>query len=89
MEKTILVCYFNVGNIKAEDIAEYVKKISKVLPKDEGLLHYLVPIKTGDSRIECVNPKVISEDEYAKVKEILDRNQSALNEILEWKKRDI
>lgn len=87
MEKIILVHYINIGNIDANvvsKIMEYVVK--KFLPKDEdNIISYWIPVREGESRVECINPKLVSQKDFTKAKRILDKNQEIVNDIIKWK----
>lgn len=89
MEKIILVHYIDVGNMPASEVHEHMLKIQKMLYREEqDTVNYIVPIQ-GQTRIECLNPKLVSEEEYAKAKEMLDRNQKIVDElVLMCKQRD-
>lgn len=62
-EYKILVIYVGVAGIRGEDIPDFVQQISqRITPKTfEGEI-ILVPTQSPDTRIECINPKYITED---------------------------
>ena len=81
-EKLILVIYYNIANIDDAEIPEILQNVSKSceFAKDDSILFFLVPVYDSETRIECINPKLVSEDEYQqakgaceKIKEILDK----------------
>lgn len=84
MEKIILVFYVGVGNSSGHHIKEMIDQVITMLRKnkDEGIIHYIIPSKE-ETRIECINPRVISAEEFKSVKEILDRNQKIVDDIVE------
>lgn len=88
MEKIILVNYIAVGNMPDHDVRGYMQKVVETLsPKgegSEGMLNYFIPIRNGDSRVECLNPKLVSEEDFQKAKEVLDRNQKIVDDIVKW-----
>ncbi len=67
MEKKILVVYVGVAGIRGEDIEYFVHKIvSKITPTTfEGEI-IVIPIQSLDTRIECINPKYITEENLVK-----------------------
>ena len=87
MEKIILVHYINVGNMDYSDINKFMEEITvKFSPKEEdNIISYWIPIKNGETRVECINPKLVSEEDYSEAKKVLDRNQEIVNEIINWK----
>lgn len=74
MDKLILVIYINVAKMPTRDVDEMLDRLRKHLdPHDETILTYYIPIKRGDNRVECVNPKLVSSDDFAKAKKALDK----------------
>jgi hypothetical protein len=85
MNKIILVHYINVGNLKTNDVQQYLEKVKNALfIKNKDIINYIIPVKS-ETRIECLNPKLVSDEDYSKAKDLLDRNQKIVDEILEWK----
>ncbi len=67
MKNKILVIYVGVAGIRSEDIEDFVNKLSKRITPEtfEGEI-ILIPTQSIDTRIECVNPKYITEPELIK-----------------------
>lgn len=83
MDKIILVIYIYVGEMSTEKAKGVLTRIvEKMQPSSDSILHYYIPVKKGESRIECINPKTVSEDEYKTVKEVLEKCKKKLNEYL-------
>jgi hypothetical protein len=60
----ILVIYVGVAGIRSEDISDYINKVAaRITPVTfEGEIIYL-PAQSYDTRIECVNPVYITEEQ--------------------------
>ena len=86
-EKIILIHYINVGNIDDNDVSEMMKNVvNKFSPKEEdNIISYWIPVREGDTRVECINPKLVSEEDFTEAKRVLDRNQEIVNNIINWK----
>lgn len=84
MNKLILIFYIGIGNMNDDDIDEYMRSLNKSIPKEDDILYYIIPHK-GETKIECLNPKLVTEDEYSKAKEVLDRNQKIVEEFIKSK----
>jgi len=67
MENKILVIYVGVQGIRSEDIDSFVHKVaSKVIPTTfEGEI-IMMPVQSPDTRIECINPKYITDEALIK-----------------------
>jgi len=90
-EKIILIHYINVGNIDGNDVSEMMGNVvNKFSPKEEdNIISYWIPVREGDTRVECINPKLVSEEDFTEAKRVLDRNQEIVNDIINWKNKTI
>lgn len=62
-EFLLLVIYIGVSGIRSEDIDTYTKEIlNKLSPKINGQI-ISIPVQSYDSKIECINPKYITEND--------------------------
>ena len=86
-EKIILIHYINVGNIDDNDVSEMMKNVvNKFSPKEEdNIISYWIPVREGETRVECINPKLVSQEDFTEAKRVLDRNQEIVNNIINWK----
>lgn len=89
MEKLIIVVYLGIkedDEFKANEIIENF--INYSLPKDDDKQFFVIPT-FGETRIECINPKLINEDEYSKVKEVLNNVEVNLSDFFKKITEDI
>jgi hypothetical protein len=82
MDKIILAHYINVGKLSPQKVAEILGDISKSLVGQEDVLHYIYPITQGDTRVDCINPKLVTGEEYKHAKEVLSFNESLVKTII-------
>lgn len=82
-EKIILIFYINVGNVDDIDVSTYINEIADNFKPNKGdeMIHYYIPIRDGETRVECINPKLVSDEDYQMAKESLDENLRLINEI--------
>lgn len=80
MEKIIIVHYVGVGNASAEQVYKIMQEYKRYICKEEGITHYLLACKNHESRIECINPKLVSEEDYTSAKAALDKATAAAEE---------
>jgi hypothetical protein len=86
MEKIILVHYIYTGNLEFNDVSKFMENIvEKYSSKEENIISYWIPINDGETRVECINPKLVSEEDFKEAKMVLDRNQKVVNDIINWK----
>ena len=63
-ENKIIVIYIGVAGIRTEDIEEYVHRVTgKILPSTIKAEFIVVPTQSYDTRIECINPQYITDEE--------------------------
>ena len=61
IENKILVIYIGVSGIRSEDIETFTNKISKkITPTTFKGEIIIIPIQSQNTRIECINPKFIT-----------------------------
>jgi hypothetical protein len=84
-EKLILIFYVDIrnltekdGNSRLYDLSTYLRRINE---DNENITFYVVGIK-GESRIDCINPKMVSSEEYGKIEKILNTYQEKVNEFI-------
>lgn len=67
MEKLILVIYVGVQGLRSEDIQDFVHKLStRIIPSTIEGEFIMIPTQSPDTRIECINPKYITDAELIK-----------------------
>jgi hypothetical protein len=84
MDKIILVHYINIDGVPNSNLGEMMGLVKESLAKDADIISYIVPVRDEPTRIECVNPKLLKEndDAWDNVKRILDRNQKAVDKFI-------
>jgi hypothetical protein len=90
-ENIILVIHINVGSKEINEIESYINKIKKdIETKNEKFISFFVPTRTGETKIECINPVMLSKKEYETVvSKILVETELKLNEFVENEKNKI
>lgn len=81
MDKLIIVHYIDSRKMTPQDVAENIQKIIKNINLNDEYLTYFIPVES-ETRIECINPKLVSEEDYKQAREILDRNQKIVDDIV-------
>lgn len=82
MDSLILVFYLNVGNMEGLEMEKFIHSVTKSMFSEEtmkkiGATTFVIPVRNTDSRIECINPNyIVDENLYAihqtKLKELND-----------------
>jgi len=59
--------------------------IRKRFESNKEHMFYFVPVET-ESHVECINPKLVTGEEYKHAQEVLDRNQKIVDELVKTHK---
>lgn len=83
-DKTILVAYINVSGVHPCDISAFFQEaVDNLKPKeDDSILFYAVPVRGEESRLECINPKLVSEEEFEKAHQACEKITEKLKELM-------
>jgi len=71
MEQMILVFYINVDGMSRQQAEEGIYQFSKV-KHPEGSIQYFLPVKNQPTKVECINPKMITDEQYENMKKELE-----------------
>lgn len=71
MDNVILVLYVNVGSIPDIDVEPFIKKVSDMMFRDDILkkinaTSFIIPIREGETRLDCIHPKYILDSDVYK-----------------------
>ena len=68
-DKLFLVCYPNIGSIPDKNVSEYLHSFAEAFTYDESIEKIIVPIRKGENRVECINPVLLTDEQYKEVEE--------------------
>jgi hypothetical protein len=79
IESAILVVYLNIGSMDNSDVDKYIKEIQQKMETPKGFTTYFLPVRTTESRIECIYPvgSGLGDDGN----NVIDRLNNYLNEL--------
>lgn len=81
--RLILVFYIDVSRVYEDDVSDYMNDVATSLSKnDDGTDKYFIPVYEGGSRLECINPVMISEEEYTEVKRKIDEIDKIFKDLI-------
>lgn len=80
----ILVSYIEIGNAADYEVMEIVEKVRKAIvnPEEKNIKHFIIPVRDQGSKIECINPVRVSDDEYKLIEEKLQNCEKELHKVL-------
>jgi hypothetical protein len=81
-DKLFLVFYVGLKSIRTEDRCAHLNEIVHHMDFDYTISQIYVPDYCSDEiRVECINPKLITEEEYNGVQEIIDKVHNLIEEL--------
>lgn len=81
-DKLFIVFYVNVSKISPSSINSVLKHISESMKYDDTINRIIIPIFNGETKVECINPKLLNEDQYKKVKDQLFEIENKFNSFI-------
>lgn len=79
-DRLIIVIYVNIAPIDSAYVSEYLYKIAKATMFDESIVRLVIPVREGETRVECINPQFITEDKYKEVEETVEKLKEKLKD---------
>lgn len=90
-DKIILVFYIGCANLNREDIYELLNHTVDSFRQcwgDSVETIFIPCFEEVDTRIECVNPKLVNQDAYDEAMNVVEKFKSKTDEILKTLKKD-
>lgn len=80
----ILVHYLPAGNMSKKQLQESAQLIRKNLDRYDDIIFYIIPTE-DEHRVECINPKLVNEEEYKKASLLLKKAEKYAQMIIDGK----
>lgn len=81
-DKLFLVIYLNIASIPSADVVEYISKAAEVTNFDDSVQRLIVPVRGEETKIECINPVLLTEEQYKDVEEKINTLKQVVEEKL-------
>ena len=62
--KLFIVIYVDVRGIHDSDIVSYIEAIASSIKYDESIAKLIIPTRDSETRVECINPVLLSPAQY-------------------------
>ena len=86
-DKIFLVTYIGTQGKCLEEVMDIMNQASKLMHFDETVVHIVVPTPdTSAIRVECINPRNVTDDEYSDIMEKISTIQDNVSKIIEQSK---
>ena len=89
-DKLFLVIYLNVGDMSNGDVSHLLINYENNLKGayDESIEKIIVPLREGETRVECINPVLLTEEQYKETEEKVKSLQKKVEEALKTLKNE-
>ena len=81
-DKLFLVIYVNIDNIHMSDVSAYLEAFARQTTFDETVMRLIVPVRDQETRVECINPVLLTEEQYKETEEKIKTLQEKVEEAL-------
>jgi hypothetical protein len=81
-EKLFIVIYLDVRGIHDSDIVPYIESVASAIQYDESIAKLIIPTRDSETRVECINPVLLTEDQYKDVEDKINTLKQAVEEKL-------
>ena len=81
-DKLFIVIYADVRGIHDSDVVSYIKAITSSIKYDESIVKLIIPTRDSETRVECINPVLLTEDQYKDVEDKINTLKQAVEEKL-------
>jgi hypothetical protein len=81
-EKLFIVIYLDVRGIHDSDITPYIEAVASAIQYDESIAKLIIPTRDSETRVECINPVLLTEDQYKDVEDKINTLKQVVEEKL-------
>lgn len=68
-DKVFIIIYVDVRNVNRMDVSEYLRPIANATVFDESVIRLIIPTRDSETRVECINPVLLIDEQYKEVEE--------------------
>ena len=88
-DKLFIIIYVDVRNVNRADVSEYLRPIANATVFDESVIRLIIPTRDSETRVECINPVLLTEEQYEETKkrieDLAEKVKEALDTLKEYK----
>ena len=83
-DKLLIVAYINVQGIKDLTVPEILGGVAERLEYDESVNTIIVPTRNSETRIECINPVLLTDEQYQETRYKLEKLTEQMKEVIKF-----
>ena len=85
-EKLFIVIYVNITGFG--DANKVLNSIAEITKFDESVMRIIVPVCEGETRVECINPVLLSEEQYEETRNRIESLTEKLEKVIKEINKD-
>ena len=80
-DKLLIVVYYNVDKFQEFEVPSALDAASHAFEttNDGSLMVVIVPVRNTETKIECINPRLVTEEEYENAKKACEKIKEIVN----------
>ena len=86
--KLFIVIYVDVRGIHDSDVVSYIKAITSPIEYDESVVKLIIPTRESATRVECINPVLLSEEQYEETRNRIESLTEKLEKVIKEINKD-
>ncbi len=87
-DKLFIIIYVDVRNVNRADVSEYLRPIANATVFDESVIRLIIPTRDSETRVECINPVLLTEEQYEETKKRIEDLAEKVKEALDTLKEN-
>lgn len=87
-DKLFIIIYVDVRNVNRVDVSEYLRPIANATVFDESVIRLIIPTRDSETRVECINPVLLTEEQYGETKKRIEDLAEKVKEALDTLKEN-
>lgn len=82
-DKLFIIIYVDVRNVDRANVFEYIQPIANATIFDESVFRLIIPTRDSETRVECINPVLLTEEQYEETKKRIEGLAEKVKEALD------
>lgn len=87
-EKLFIVTYLDVRGIHDSDIVPYIEAVTSAIQYDESIAKLIIPTRDSETRVECINPVLLTEEQYEETRKRVESLTEKVEEAIKMLKEN-
>ena len=88
-DKLFIIVYINIGEFGCgSTVSEILGEVSKRVRYDESVNTLIIPTRDSETRVECINPVLLTEEQYEETRKKIESLTEKVEEAIKMLKEN-